>query len=653
MDQALADLIKISRAVGRDASLVQGGGGNTSVKTADGKHMYIKASGTAIKDLDEERGWRRLRVAEVREILQDPRVPACDEGRRETEIAARLTLCCEDEMAEGGRPSVESHLHALLDRCVAHLHPLAVGAYVCARQGQAAFEKLFEGEERPPLWIPYADPGYALAKAVARRLDRYAREHGRKPSVLVLAKHGLFVTGATADGVLREIRRVIGLLGRQLPKPRRGKAAQPSPAKVAEVKLAIRSAWFAATGRHALVHHFSDPDIAGFLRRSDAKALASKPPLLAEEMVHAKGAPLWLAEPSAHRIEAELKRRRSAAGAFPTSFLVRPLGLFVVGEAKTAALIREVVTASLLIRAHTTRFGGPNPLTQRQREFITSWEAEAYREKVGGAGEERALSGRIALVTGAGSGLGRSVAMGLARAGAAVGLVDLDRAGAEKTAEMISREMVTATAMPLRGDVTVEAEVARAFDRVQRQWGGLDILVNAASVAPPFDLVDLPLAEWQKALSVNATGYFLAGRAAARLMIRQGMGGSIVNLSSKSGLEASRSNTAYNATKAAEIHMARGWARELGEHGIRVNAVAPGNVFEGSKIWSPAYIRACARKYGLRPEEVIPFYVARTALKRQITGQDVADAIVFLCSEKARTITGQTIVPDAGQVMVR
>ena len=207
MDQALADLIKISRTVGRDSSLVQGGGGNTSVKTADGKHMYIKASGTAIKDLDESRGWRRLRLADVREILCDPRLAGCDETRREKEIAARLTLCCEDAMAEGARPSVESHLHATLDRCVAHLHPVAVGAYVCARQGRAAFEKLFERDERPPLWIPYADPGYALAKAVARRVDRYAREHGRKPSMIVLAKHGLFVTGDTADAVLREIHR--------------------------------------------------------------------------------------------------------------------------------------------------------------------------------------------------------------------------------------------------------------------------------------------------------------------------------------------------------------------------------------------------------------------------------------------------------------
>ena len=99
--------------------------------------------------------------------------------------------------------------------------------------------------------------------------------------------------------------------------------------------------------------------------------------------------------------------------------------------------------------------------------------------------------------------------------------------------------------------------------------------------------------------------------------------------------------------------MARGWALELGEHGIRVNSVAPGNVFQDSKIWGPEYIAACARKYGIEPSEVIPYYVGKTALKMEITGEDVADAVVFLCSDRARTITGQTLVPDGGQVPVR
>jgi NAD(P)-dependent dehydrogenase (short-subunit alcohol dehydrogenase family) len=140
---------------------------------------------------------------------------------------------------------------------------------------------------------------------------------------------------------------------------------------------------------------------------------------------------------------------------------------------------------------------------------------------------------------------------------------------------------------------------------------------------------------------------------AARILIDQGIGGSIVNLSSKSGLEPSKNNTPYNATKAGEIHIARGWALELGEHGIRVNSVCPGNVFEGSKIWNPQYIRVCAKKYGIKPEEVIPYYVNKTALRKEIMGQDVADSVVFLCSDRARRITGQTLVADAGQVMVR
>jgi len=202
-------------------------------------------------------------------------------------------------------------------------------------------------------------------------------------------------------------------------------------------------------------------------------------------------------------------------------------------------------------------------------------------------------------------------------------------------------------------NVTSEDSVRKAFDDLMTEWGGLDILVNAAGIAPPFALVDMPADKWRLALEVNLTGYFLMAREAARTMIAQGIGGSIINLSSKSGLDASKNNTAYNATKAGELHMARGWALELGEYGIRVNCIAPGNVFEGSKIWNPEYMKVCAKKYGIRPEEVIPYYVNKTALRREIKGQDIADAVVFLCSDKARTITGQTIVADAGQVMVR
>jgi NAD(P)-dependent dehydrogenase (short-subunit alcohol dehydrogenase family) len=270
------------------------------------------------------------------------------------------------------------------------------------------------------------------------------------------------------------------------------------------------------------------------------------------------------------------------------------------------------------------------------------------------------------VVTGAGSGLGRGIALGLARAGAAVVLADIDAEAARATRDEIlragARQPNAGARLPagaqsgvlaLRADVTRERAVARLFEEAVLAFGCVDILVNAAGIAPSHPLVDFPLAEWERALRLNLTGYFLVAREAARWMARQSLGGSIVNLSSKTGLEASVDNSAYNATKAGEIHLARGWALELAPFAIRVNALAPGNVFEGSKIWNRKYIEACARKRGIRPEDVIPYYVNLTALKTEIKPQDVADAVIFLASDRARVITGQTLVPDAGQVFVR
>ena len=653
MDQALADLIRISRQVGADTALVQGGGGNTSTKTADGTHMYIKASGTAIRDISEERGWRRLRVASVCAIIEDESLSELAETDRENEIANRLRLCCEDDVESGARPSVEAHLHAALGRCVVHLHPVAIGAYVCAKSGRTELERLFAREKLPPLWVPAADPGYMLALTVCRLVDRYQRQYGQRPSALFLEKHGLFVTADSAAEVLRRVRQVITRCTDNLPKPPPRKTRMPAPEDVTSTALAIRKAVWQATGKYQCVNHFPDEDIAGFMARPDAKQLTSAAALTPDELVYANGSPLWLDTCNAATVQSRLEKLIARGGKPAASFLVKGLGLFIAGAPRALGSIKDVVTASLLVRGHAQSFGGVSPLSKRQREFILDWEAESFRKKVAGLAGDGDLAGQIAVVTGAGSGLGRSIATGLAGAGAVVALADIDLTAAQKTAEMISAQRPDAFVMAVRCDVTDQIGVARLFDHILDEWGGLDILVNAAGIAPPFPLVDLPVEKWRAALEINLTGYFLMAQAAGRTMIRQGMGGSIINLSSKSGLEASRDNTAYNATKAGEIHMARGWAMELGQYGIRANSVAPGNVFEGSKIWNPAYIRACAEKYGIEPEEVIPYYVNLTSLKREIKGHDVANAVIFLCSDRAHTITGQTLVCDSGQVMVR
>jgi len=653
-DKALADLIRISNVTGKDPALVLGGGGNTSVKTEDGRYMYIKASGTALKDMHKQRGWRRLRIEPVLAIIKDRSLMKLDQIARENVVVSRLLEACDDGCTDCARPSVESHLHALLKSHVIHLHPLVVSAYVNARNGEAELQKLFAKEKLPPLWVPYANPGYMLARKIAALVENYQQQHRRKPQVLFLAKHGVFVTADSADGALRLVRKVIALCESKV-KPIRARVARtPAAANVTAAKLDVRRAVFEATGQYSPVSYFpATGSIAAFMTNSRAKALLSAPPLHPEEMVYANGPAVWCEDARCEGIRRKLQARLGKATKAPSAFLIKGVGLFVATDKSLAPLVAEMEDGSVAVRMNARRFGGVIGLNKREQKFINNWESEAFRRKLVSGEGRGELINRIAVVTGAGSGLGRSIALGLARAGALVALTDIDEKAAHEISGIIACERSKSQVKVIPCDVTNETSVCDAFQDVLSYWGGLDILVNAAGIAPVYALVDMPVGKWRAALEVNLTGYLLMAREAARIMIAQGMGGSVINLSSKSGLDASRNNTAYNATKAGEIHMARGWALELGEHGIRVNSIAPGNVFEGSKIWNAEYIKVCAKKNGIRPEEVIPFYVNKTALRREIKGQDVADAVVFLCSDRARTITGQTLVADSGQVMVR
>jgi rhamnose utilization protein RhaD (predicted bifunctional aldolase and dehydrogenase) len=210
----LAELIKISRRVGRDPNLTQGGSGNTSVKTADGRSMFIKASGTTLADMSAKKGWCKINLQKVREIIGDKKLNKLPSKKREIEIARRLLAACEDRgnppsTGSGQVPSIETNLHAFLDRYVIHLHPIMVCAFLITKNGKAELEKLFADVKPAPLWVPYAKPGYPLAKKIGKLTIQYRKRYGRGPKILFLEKHGLFVCAASAKEALKLVEQVI------------------------------------------------------------------------------------------------------------------------------------------------------------------------------------------------------------------------------------------------------------------------------------------------------------------------------------------------------------------------------------------------------------------------------------------------------------
>ncbi|UCE50661.1 MAG: class II aldolase, partial [Phycisphaerales bacterium] len=334
MDEALSELIRISNTVGKDPTLVQGGGGNTSVKTADGKYMYIKASGTALKDMNAKEGWRRLRLDLARSVVEDRSLARMEPQRREPEVVNRLLLACDDKIKTEARPSVEAHLHAWLNKCVIHLHPSAVGAYHNAKNGRAKLEKLFKDESLPPLWVPYTDPGFMLARRIARLVENYLGKFGKNPPILFLHKHGLFITAKTADGALRLVRRVIKRCNDPLRQPKAGITRRISEEKIRDAKLCIERAFSKATGESTKIWYYNNDPIADFLRQRDAKKMLSGS-LTPDELVYANGSAMWVEMTDSDKligsIAGRLRRQIKAGRKHSVAFLVKGIGLFVAG----------------------------------------------------------------------------------------------------------------------------------------------------------------------------------------------------------------------------------------------------------------------------------------------------------------------------------
>jgi rhamnulose-1-phosphate aldolase/alcohol dehydrogenase len=675
-NQAVSDLIERSNRLGADPRNTNYAGGNTSAKDSetdpvtgdDVELLWVKGSGGDLGTLTES-GLAVLRLDRLRAL---PSVYPGEE--REDEMVAAFDYCLHGR--GGAAPSIDTAMHALVDAAhVDHLHPDSGIAFATAADGEHLTRDAFGGRV---VWVPWRRPGFQLG------LDIAAVKRDNPDAIgCILGGHGITAWGATSDEaeanslwIIRTAADYIAEHGRPEPfgaveNGYEPLAEQERRAKAAALAPALRGL---ASTDHPVVGHFTDDEaVLDFVSRAGHPRLAELGTSCPDHFLRTKVKPLVLDLPADASIEDSIARlrelheayradytayyERGAAaarargeeppamrGADPAIVLIPGVGMFSYGPDKqTARVAGEFYVNAINVMRGAEAISSYAPIDESEKFRIEYWSLE--EAKLQRRPRPKPLATRIALVTGAASGIGKATAARLAAEGGCVVIADLDLEKAEAAAAEIGS---TDVAIGVRADVTDEKAVQAAVDETVLAFGGLDLVVNNAGLSLSKSLLETTVADWDLQHNVMAKGSFLVSRAAAKVMIEQGLGGDIVYISSKNSVFAGPNNIAYSATKADQAHQVRLLAAELGEHGIKVNGINPDGVVRGSGIFAGGWGAKRAAVYGVPEEKLGEYYAQRTLLKREVVPENVANAVFVLCTSDLDHTTGLHIPVDAG-----
>ena len=669
--QGLSELDRLayqSRLIGADPSLVMWGGGNTSIKVNQqdfrGRNtsvVIIKQSGADLKTI-EPRRFTGLRLDDV--------LPLFDrDSMSDEEMVDYLNRCMLDPGAP--RPSIETLLHAFLPyKSVAHSHADAVLALTNNGDARQVLQAVYGSDVAV---IEYLRPGFLLSKKVGQAVRA-------DPSIkgVVLVNHGLFTWGDNAKSAY-DLH--IDLVTRAEEYAQRQAAGRAVFGGVKQIPLDVErrhqvAAAVAPTVRglvsrrsRAVLRYDDSPDVLEYVGSRRGRELSGIGPATPDHLIQTKRKPLWVDTTDPEDVPAlidalrrgaeqyaeeysEWYREHSTGGVpmldpYPRVVLVPGVGMWTTGRDSRAALITgDIYHHTIGVMRAAQSVGEYTSLTARDAYEAEYWPLELYKLTL--APPERDLARRVALVTGGAHGIGRAIALRLAAEGAHVAVADIEGEAAHSLAEELNATHGQGRAMACAMDVTSEREVAEAFRQVRLAYGGLDVLVSNAGVAPVGAIDELSLSDWQRALDINTTGHFLVAREAVRLMREQAKGGSLVFMGTKNVTSPGKDFGAYSASKAAEVQLARVLAIENGEFGIRSNVVNPDAIFQGSNLWSAEVREQRAQAHGISVDDLEEFYRGRNLLKERVTAEDVAEVVLFLAGDRSSKTTGSMIAVDGG-----
>jgi len=665
---AIAALLARSNRLGGDPKNTNYAGGNASAKGTETdpvtgqptELLWVKGSGGDLGTLTAA-GLAVLRLDALRALTRV--YPGVE---REDEMVGAFDFCA---FGKGGAaPSIDTAMHGLVQAAhVDHLHPDAGIALATAADGEKLTAECFGGRVA---WVPWRRPGFQLGLDIAAVKEANPHAIG-----VILGGHGITAWGDTSEEcearsleIIATAQKFIDERGK--PHPFGRAVAQPLPeagrhARAAALAPVIRG--LASTDKPQLGHYSDHPAVLEFTGSEKLAELAALGTSCPDHFLRTKVRPMVLDLPpdapldevtarlrelhAAYRADYQAYYERYATpdsppmrGADPAIVLVPGVGMFSFGADKqTARVAGEFYLNAVNVMRGAESVSAYAPIAESEKFRIEYWELE--EAKLRRRPRPKPLAGRVALVTGAGSGIGRATAQRLAAEGACVVVADRDGQAAKTVADSIGSADVAVAAV---ADVTSEDDVAAALAAAALAFGGVDLVVNNAGLSISKPLTETTLADWDILHDVMARGSFLVSREAAKVMQAQGMGGDIIYIVSKNGVFAGPSNVAYGAAKADQAHQVRLLAAELGAIGVRVNGINPDGVVRGSGIFAGGWGARRAAVYGVPEDELGAYYAQRTLLKKEVLPEHIAAAVFALAGGDLPLTTGLLIPVDAG-----